>query len=122
MVSLIKLHPPSAKGFKIPLLALSLFVFVHHISFQFLNLCIGYLLTTVLILRFVASLIVLCVYMNPIILVLCSAFDQILILFVLPLLAHCYYHTSIKNHIVFVHFLMLHLISGIIYLIKFVLH
>ena len=77
---------------------------------------------SVLILRFVASLIVLCVYINPIILVLCSVFDQILILFVLPLLAHRYYHTSIKNHIVFVHFHMLHLISGIIYLIKFVLH
>ena len=45
------------------LLALSLVVFFHHTSFRFLNLCIGYPLTIVLILRFVASLIVLCLYM-----------------------------------------------------------
>ena len=44
-----------------------------------------YLLTIVLILRFVISLIVRCLYMNLIILVLCSAFDLILIPFVLPL-------------------------------------
>ena len=61
-------------------------------------------------------------YMNLIILDLCSTFDQILILFVLPLLAHYYYHTSIKNHMVFVHFHMLHLISAITYLIIFVLY
>ena len=42
--------------------------------------------------------------------------------FVLHLLAHCYYHTLIKNHMVFVHFHMLHLISRITYLIIFVLH
>ena len=42
--------------------------------------------------------------------------------FVLPLLAHCYYYISIKNHMVFVHFHMLHLISGITYLIIFLLH
>ena len=36
--------------------------------------------------------IVRCLYMNLIILVLCSACDLILIPFVLPLLAHCYYH------------------------------
>ena len=42
-------------------------------------------------LRFVTSLIVLCLYLNLIILVLSSAFDQILILFVLSLLAHCYH-------------------------------
>ena len=99
--------------FKIQLLALSLVVSVHHTLLQFLNLCIGYLLTTVLIVRFIASLIVLCLYMNRIIFVLCSAFDQILILFVLPLLIYCYYRTSIKNHMVFVYFHMLHLISVI---------
>ena len=121
MVSLIT---PSTvcKMFKIQLLALSLVVSVHHTSLRFLNLCIGYLLTTVLILRFVAPLIVRCLNMNLIILVLCSAFDLILISFVLPLLAHCYYHTSIKNHMVFIYFHMLHLISGITYLIIFVLH
>ena len=121
MVSLIS---PSTvcKRFKIQLLALSLVVSVHHTSLRFLNLCIGYLLTTVLISRFVASLIMRCFYMNLIILVLCSAFDLILIPFALPLLAHYYNHTSIKNHIVFVHFYMLHLISGITYLIIFVLH
>ena len=48
-------------------------------------------------LRFVASPIMLCLYLNLIILVLCPAFDQILILFVLPLLAHYYHHTSIKK-------------------------
>ena len=72
--------------------------------------------------KIVVSLIVRCLYMNLIILVLCSAFDLILILFVLPLLAHCYYHTSVKNHMVFVNFHMLHLISGITYLIIFILH
>ena len=41
------------------------------------------------------SLIVRCLYMNLIILVLCSAFDLIFIPFVLPLLALCYYLTSI---------------------------
>ena len=82
------------KRLKIQLLALSLVVSIHHSSFRFLNLCVGYLLTTILILRFVASLIMRCLYMNLIILVRCSAFDQILILFVLPLLAHYYYHTS----------------------------
>ena len=51
-------------------------------------------LTTVLISRFVAFLIVRCLYMNLIIWVLCSAFDLILIPFVLPLLALYYYHTS----------------------------
>ena len=125
MVSLIT---PSTvcKNFKIQLLTLSLVVSihhtslsVHHTSLRFLNLCIGYLLTTVLISRFVASLIVRCLYMNLIILVLCSAFDLILIPFVLPLLAHYYYHTSIKNHMVFIHFYMQHLISGITYLIIF---
>ena len=66
------------KRFKIQLLALSLVVSVHHTSLRFLNLCIGYLLTAVLISRLVASLIVRCLYMNLIILVLCSAFDLIL--------------------------------------------
>ena len=61
---------------------------VHQTSLRILNLCIGYLLTTVLILRFIISLIVCRLYMNFIILVLCSAFDQILIPFVLLLLAH----------------------------------
>ena len=55
-------------------------------------------------LRFVASLIVRCLYTSLIILVICPAFDQILIPFVLPPFAHNYYHTSIKNHMVFVHF------------------
>ena len=121
---MISLITPSTvcKRFKIQLLALSLVVSVHHTSLQFFNLNIGYLLTTVLILRYVASLIVLCLHMNPIILVLCSAFDQILILFILPLLSHCYYHSSIKNHMVFVPFHVLHLISGITYLIMFVLY
>ena len=96
---------------------LSLVVSVHHTSPRFLILCIGYLLTTVLILRFIASLIVRCLFMNLIILVCCSAFVQILIPFIFPL-----YHTSIKNHMVFVHFNMLHLIFGIIYLIISVLH
>ena len=79
-------------------LALSLVVSVHKTSFRFLNLCIDYLLTTVGLLMsiFVASLIVRCLYMNLIILVLCSAFDLILIPFILPLLAHYYYYTSIK--------------------------
>ena len=108
--------------FKMQLLALSLVVFIHRTSLRFSNLCISYLLTTVLILRFVASLIVRCLYGNLIILVLCSAFDQILIPFVLPLLANYYYHTSIKNHMIFIHFHTLHLISGITYLIIFVLH
>ena len=98
------------KRFKIQLLALSLVVSVHHTSLRFLNLCIGYQLTTALILRFVASFIVRCLYMNLIILFLCSAFDLILIPFVLFLLVHCYYYTSIKIHLVFVHFHMLHLI------------
>ena len=107
------------KKFKLQLLALSLVMSAHYTFIRFLNLCIGYLLTTVLILRFVALLIMLCLYMNPIILVLCSAFNQILILFVPPLLAQ----TSIKNHTVFIHFYMLHLISGITHLIiMFVLH
>ena len=109
MVSLI-IPSTICKRFKIQLVALSFVLSVHHTLLQFLNLCIGYLLITVLILRFVASLIVLCLYMNPIILVLCSAFDQILILLVLPHLAHCYYHTSMKNHKVIVQFHMLHLI------------
>ena len=92
------------------------------ITSVFINLCIGYLLTTVLILRFVASLIVHCLYMNLIVLVLCSAFDKILIPFVLPYLAHFYYYTSIKHHMVFVYFhILLHLISGITFLIIFVL-
>ena len=121
MVSLIT---PSnvCNRFKIQLLALSLVVSVHHTSLRFLNLCIGYLLTTVLILKFIASPIVRCLYMNFIILVLCSVFNQILVLFIFPLLTHCYYHTSIKNRMVFVHFQMLHLISGITYLIIFILH
>ena len=120
MVSLIT---PSTvcKRLKIQLLTLSLVVSVHHTSLRFLNLCIGYLLITVLISRFVASLIVLCLLHEPHYL-LCSAFDLILIPFVLPLLAHYYYHISVKNHIVFVHFHILHLISGIAYLIIFVLH
>ena len=121
MVSLITLSTIS-KGFIVQLLALSLVVSFDHTSLRFLNLCIGYLLTTVLILRIVASLIVRCLSMNHIILVLCSAFDQILISFVLPLLAHYYCHTSIKNHVVLVQFHMLHLIYGITYLIIFVLH
>ena len=107
--------------FKIQLLALSFVVSVHHTSFRFINICIDYLLIIVLTLRFVASFIVLCLYMNLIILVLCSAFGQILIPFVLPLFAHYYYHTSTKNHVVFVHFHMLHLVSGITYLLIFVL-
>ena len=74
--------------FKIQLLALSLVEFVHHTSIRFLNLCIGYLLITVLIIRFVASLIVCGLYMNPIILVHCSVCDQILILFAPHLLVH----------------------------------
>ena len=49
-------------------------------------------------------------------------FNLILIPFVLPLLVHYYYLISIKNHMVFVHFHTLHLISGITYLIIFVLH
>ena len=110
------------KKFKIQLLALSCVVSVHHTSLRPLNLCIGYLLNNVLILRFVASLIVLCFYKNLIILVLCSAFYLILTLFILPFLAHCYYHTSIKNHVVFVHFYTLHLTFGITYLIMFALH
>ena len=88
------------KKFKIQLLAFSLVVSVHHISLRFLNLCIGYLLTTALISRFVASLFVLYLHINLIILVLCSAFDQIRILFILLLLAHCNYHALIKNHMV----------------------
>ena len=116
---MVSLMTPSTfcKRFKIQLLALSLVVSVHHTSLRLLNFCIGYLLKTVLISRFVAPLIVRCLYMNLINLVLCSAFDLILIPFVLPLLAHYYYHTSIKNHMVSVHFHMLHLISGITYLI-----
>ena len=121
MVSLIT-SSTVCKGFKIQLLALSLLVFVHHTSLQFLNLCIGYLLIILLILRFVVSLFVRCLYMNHIIIAFCLAFDLILIPFVLPLLAHCYYYTSIKNHMVFVHFHMLHLIFGITYLIIFVLY
>ena len=78
------------KRFKIQLLTLSLVVSVHHISLWFLYFFISYLLVTVLISRFVASLTVRCLYMNLIILVLCSAFDLILIPFVLPLLAHYY--------------------------------
>ena len=121
MVSLIT---PSTvcKKFKIQMLTLSLVESVHHTSLRFLNLCIGYLLTTVLISRFCASLIMRCLYMNLIILVLCSAFNLILIPFILLLLAHYYYHTSIKNHMVFIHFHKIHLISGITYLIIFVLH
>ena len=69
-----------------------------------------------------SSLIMRCLYMNRILLVLSSAFYQNLILFVLPLSAHYYYHTSIKNHMVFVHLHMLHLICGITYRILFVLH
>ena len=121
MVSLITSFSV-CRRFKIHLLALSLIVSIHHTLLQFLNLCFCYLLTTVLILRFVASLIVLCLDMNPIILVLCLAFNQILIFFVLPLLAYCYYHISIKNQMVFFHFDMLLLISGITYLIMFILH
>ena len=124
MVSLIA---PSTicKRFKIHLLALSLVVSVHHTSLQFLNLCIGYLLTTIIISRFVASFIVRCLYMNLIILAFCLSFDQILILIALPLLAH--YGTIItifqyKNFIVFIHFHMLRLIFGITYLIIFVQH
>ena len=121
MVSLI--NPSTVcKRFKIQLLTLSLIIFIHHTSLRFLNLCIGYLLTTVLILRFVAPLVVLCFYMDLIILIFCSTFNQILILFVLPFLAHFYYQTSLKNHMVCVHFHMLHLISRITYLIIFVLH
>ena len=105
------------KKFTIQLLSLSFVVSVHHTSLRFLNLCIINLLTSVLISRFVASLSVRCLYMNLIILVLCSAFDLILISFVFPLLAYYYYHTSIKNHMAFVNFHMLHLISGITYLI-----
>ena len=96
MVSLIT---PSTvyKRFKIQLLALSLVVSVHHTLLLFLNLCIGYLLITVLISRFIALLIMCCLYMNLIMLVFCSAFDRILIFFVLPLLAHYIYYTSIKK-------------------------
>ena len=72
-------------------------VSIHHTSFRFLNLWISYLLTTVLILRFVASLTVRCLYINLIILILCSAFDLILIPFVLPLLTHYNNHIPIKN-------------------------
>ena len=119
MVSLI-IFSTICKTFKIQLPVLSLVVSFHHISLRFLYLCIGYLLTTVLISRFVASLIVRCLDMNFIILVLFSACNLIFILFILPLLTHYYYHTSIKNNIVFVHFHMLYLISGNIYLIIFV--
>ena len=70
------------KKFKMQLIALLFLVSVHHTSLRFLNLCIDYLLTTVLILRFVASLIVSCLYTNLIILVLSSAYDQIFIPFV----------------------------------------
>ena len=56
MVSLITPSTVS-KRLKIQLLALSLVVFVHHISLRILNFCIGYLLTTVMSLRFFASLI-----------------------------------------------------------------
>ena len=121
MVSLI--NPSTVcKRFKIQLLALSLVASVHYTSLRFLNICISYLLTTVLISRFVASFIARCLYINFIILVLCSAFDRILISFVLPLLAHYYYHTSIKNHMVFAHFHMLLLISRITNLTIFVLY
>ena len=102
------------KRFKIQLLSFSLVVSVHHTSLRFFNLCISNLLTTVLILRFVASLIMRYLYMNVFILVLCSAFDQILILFLLPLFAHYillpYFNN--KSHD-FRSFHMLHLISGI---------
>ena len=121
MISLI-IPSNVCKRFKIQLIALSLVVSVHHSTLRFLNLCISYLLTTVLISRFFASLIVRCLYMNLIILILCSTFDLILTPIILPLLAHYYYHTSIKYHIVFVHFHMLYLISGINYIIIFVLH
>ena len=116
MVSLITASTV-CKRFKMQLCASLLAVSIHHVSLRFLNLCIGHLLTTVLILRFFASLIVCCLYMNFINLVLCSAFDPIIIPFVLPLLAHCYYHPSTKDLIVFAHFQKLHLISRIIYLI-----
>ena len=119
---MIYLITPSTvrKRFKIQLLALSLVVSVHHTSLRFLNLCIGNVLTTVLILRFFVSPCSL--YMNLIILGFHSAFDQILILFILPLIVLCYYHISIKNLMVFVYFHMLHLISGITYLKMFLLH
>ena len=106
MVSLIT---PSTvcKRFKIQLLASSLVVSDHHKSLRFLNLCFGNLLNTVSISRFFVRLIVRCLYMNLIFLVLCSVFDLILILFALLLLAHCYYLTSIKNHMDFVNFYML---------------
>ena len=115
MVSLITVSTVS-KRFKIQLLAESLIASVYHTLLRFLNLSIGYLLTTALILKFVASLIVRYYYTNLIILVLCSAFDLIFISFVLPILAHYYYHTSRKNRKVFVHFHMLHLICEITYL------
>ena len=68
-----------------------------HIPPVLKSLHIGYLLTTVVILRFVASLIERCLYMNLIILVLSSPFYLILIPIVLPLLAHCYYVPYLKK-------------------------
>ena len=121
MVSLIT-SSTVCKRFKIQVLALSFVVYVHHTSLRFLYLCIGYLLTIVLILRFVVLLIVRCRYMNLIILVFCSVFDLFFITFVLPLLAHYYYYTSIKNYMFVVYFHMLYLIFRITYLIMFVLH
>ena len=74
MVSLI-IPSTVCKRFTIQLLVFSLVVSVHHTFF-----------------------IVSCFYINLINLVLCSAFEQILIPFVLPLLAHCYYHNLVKSH------------------------
>ena len=115
MVSLI-IPSTVCKRFKIQLLELSL---ADHTSLRFLNLCIGYLLITVLIFRFVVSLIVRSLGINLIILVLCFRLNSIP--FVLPLLTHYYYHTSKKiTWFSFIH--MLYFISEITYLIISVLH
>ena len=45
MISIITIH--RLQKVKKQQLALSIVVSVHHISFRFLNICIGYLLTTV---------------------------------------------------------------------------
>ena len=73
--------------------------------------------------KIVLSLIVHYLYMNLIILI-SSAFSLRSNFHSLrsSILAHYYYYTSIKNHMVFVYFHMLDFISGITYLIIFVLH
>ena len=122
-IFMVSLVTPSTvcKRLKIQLFALLHVVSVHQISLWFLNLCIGYLLTTVLISRFHHSSCAVFTW-TSLSQFSVQIFDLILIPFVLSLLAHYYYHTSMKNHMVFVHFHMLHLISGITYLILFIQH